>query len=175
MGIEILKRDESEKIKSGYLDDDFEDNKPRFLEELVAFGFSEKEFKDSMVIMGSGPMAVHGIRENGDLDVLVSNEIWKKLIKVEDGGVGYTPSRYKRENSATEVIKIGNVEIVNNFLGFNFEDFQERTEEIGGYRYANLELVKDYKSREETEGLIGARPKDRRDIEKIEKHQNQNS
>lgn len=48
--------------------------------------------KDSYVVFGSGPLAVAGIRETNDIDMLVSNEVfeelkkdgWKELVKGPD-------------------------------------------------------------------------------------------
>jgi len=51
-------------------------------------GIPEK-FKErgAYAIYGSGPMALHGIRESEDMDVLVSPEVWDFLVKN-----GYKPS-----------------------------------------------------------------------------------
>ena len=35
--------------------------------------------KDKFVIFGSGPMAIRGIRNSEDLDILVKEDLWKEL------------------------------------------------------------------------------------------------
>jgi hypothetical protein len=36
--------------------------------------------KNSYVIVGSGPLAIRGIREPQDLDIMVNDELWEKLV-----------------------------------------------------------------------------------------------
>ena len=49
----------------------------RYLEEL-----RELDLPDgSYAVFGSGPLAVRGLRENEDLDVLVTHDVWKGLAR----------------------------------------------------------------------------------------------
>ncbi|GAF93599.1 unnamed protein product, partial [marine sediment metagenome] len=36
--------------------------------------------KDKYAIFGSGPLAIRGLRENRDLDIIVKPELWEKLV-----------------------------------------------------------------------------------------------
>lgn len=48
-----------------------------YLDELKALNLAKGKF----AIFGSGPLAVRGLRENNDIDVLVMRELWDDLAK----------------------------------------------------------------------------------------------
>ncbi len=52
-------------------------NFQRQLEKLKSFGWPQKEF----VVVSSGALAVRGIRDSHDLDVMVSKILWNELSK----------------------------------------------------------------------------------------------
>jgi len=49
----------------------------RYLDELRDLNLPKEEF----VIFGTGPMAIRGLKENNDLDIVVCENLWNKLIK----------------------------------------------------------------------------------------------
>ncbi len=55
------------------------------LEELKKLNFPAENF----AIFGSGPMAVRGIRDVNDLDIIVKDSIWAELLK------SHTPAEKK--------------------------------------------------------------------------------
>lgn len=107
--------------------------------------------KESYVIVGSGPLAVRGIRDCRDIDIVVNKDVWEELKK-----------KYpKNENGS---IKRGNVEIVKEWLpwiGIS-KEVREEVEIIDGHPYAKLHLVLKWKR------VLG-RKKDKADIELIER------
>ena len=66
-------------------------------EELLSELDKLKLPKDKYIIFGSGPLAVRGIRESKGLDIIVTPDLWDKLVK-----------KYK---SDCRVIRIGRIEI----------------------------------------------------------------
>jgi len=71
----------------------------KYLNELKSLNLPNGNY----VIFGSGPLAVRGIRENNDLDVLVTPVLWDDLIKKY-------PVTKKRDRP--DSIYIGNVQIL---------------------------------------------------------------
>lgn len=107
-------------------------------------------------IFGSGPMAIKGIRESEDLDIVVKDVLYKKLLK-----------KYKETKSGQ--IKIGKIDIFSpkTALIDNPEKVIDRAETIQGFKFIRLddlikwkqkmgrkkdlediELIKDYLSKE---------------------------
>lgn len=37
--------------------------------------------KDKYAIFGSGPLAINGIRDSDDIDIIVKSEVWDELAK----------------------------------------------------------------------------------------------
>lgn len=70
----------------------------KYLHQLKNLGLPKGEF----VIFGSGPLAIRGIRENHDIDILVTESLWKKFAK------HYAVKRTKRG----EKIQIKDIEII---------------------------------------------------------------
>lgn len=100
----------------------------RYLDELRSLDFPV----DDYAIFGSGPMAVRGIRTNKDIDIVVSNEIW---------------SRFSKENTGTNKIKKGHVEICKDWKPY-FSDNSvliSSSELIGDFRYVKLPYVLEWK------------------------------
>ena len=123
------------------------------LKELKELNLPVEDF----AIFGSGPMAIRGLRENDDLDIIVKKELWEKLSKKY-------PVRTKNEGR-TSYIQIGGIEIFKNWKPW-FESTEELIDEadiIQGIRFVRLERVIKWKK------AMG-RDKDFVDIEKIEEY-----
>jgi len=105
-------------------------------------------------VFGSGPLAVRGLREVGDLDVIVTPDVWRELAKrfpVED----------HRDHKK---VQIGQIEICNKaILDYDVRELIGEAEEIGGVRFVTLERTREWKKR------LG-RGKDREDIELIDRY-----
>lgn len=100
-------------------------------------------------IFGAGPMTIRGIRKSKDLDVIVTDDLYKKLLK-----------RYKETKSGQ--IKIGKIEIFSpqSALIDNPEELIDRAETIQGFKFIRLDDLIKWKKK------LG-RKKDLEDIELI--------
>ena len=118
---------------------------------LDALGLS----RDSYAVFGSGPMGVRGLRESGDLDIIVSPELWADLAQ-------RYPIRHKAEGSA---VVIGDIEVWDSWhpAAGPLADLIAGAEEIRGYRFVRLDKVLEWKA-------ASARPKDRADAELIRRY-----
>lgn len=109
------------------------------------------------VVFGSGPLALAGIREGGDIDMLVSDKLleqlkaagWKQIMKGENDKP-YTFEDFEVHNS------------------WKFSDYCPTLEHLletatwaDGVPFASLEEVKKWK-------LASGRPKDEKDLELID-------
>lgn len=116
--------------------------------------------KGSYAIFGSGPMAVRGLKEAHDLDVVVSAAVWNSLIK-KGHQVSSAPSGSQRilitDSSGNEI------ELMKDWIGVPAEEILKSSEKIKGHWYGSLELVLKWKK------LMG-RPKDFDDIRIIKKY-----
>lgn len=115
-----------------------------YLEEL-------KELKlpaNSYVVFGSGPLAIRGLRQNRDVDLIVNRDLWNKLVD-------------KYGETEEGVIEIGNVDIRSQIIHLESVDkLIANAEFIEGVPYARLEDVIDFKKKID-------RQKDREDISLI--------
>lgn len=104
-------------------------------------------------ITGSGPMAIRGLREAKDIDIVVKKALWQELLK------HFTPYDSKH-------IKIGNVEIWGDFL--NLTEHMDRaidsSESLYGYPFVTLQDTISWKK-------FLNRAKDQEDIALIEEIQ----
>ena len=99
------------------------------LDELKALNLPTGKF----AIFGSGPMAVRGIRESQDLDILVRPDLWDSLVE-----------RYPASLHSNPVcLKIGNVEIYNNWLELTdrINEMIDTAEVIANFPYVQLKYV----------------------------------
>lgn len=120
----------------------------RFLDEVKKLDLPSNEF----AIFGSGPLAIRKLREANDIDLIVKEILWKKLLKK------YAPTEKGNE------IKIGNVSIFHDWPGFlEVESLIDEADIINGIRYVKLEKVLQWKQKRNFE-------KDRKDIELLEKN-----
>lgn len=107
---------------------------------------------DQYAIYGSGPMAVRGMRETNDLDLVVKDDLYKKLQR-----------KYKEIKPGH--IKIGKIEIYACQTSFfdEPEKIIDRTETIEGFKFVRLEDLLKWKKK------MG-REKDLKDIKLIRKY-----
>ncbi len=120
-----------------------------FIDELKALNLPD----GSYAIFGSGPLAVRGIREAKDLDVLVRKDVWDELAK-----------KYTRNVKGTG-LQIGNIEAFCQWSPW-FDDpdaLIDTAEVIDGLPFVRLEHVVSWKS------AMG-REKDIKDLELIENY-----
>lgn len=109
--------------------------------------------KDQYVITSSGPLAVRGIREAHDIDLVVTPKLWEALKQKHP----------VKEMGLCDSIQIGNIDILGNFRSerlFTSEDQINQADVIDGHRYVNLETIIAFKKQ------LG-RDKDKRDLELI--------
>lgn len=122
-----------------------------FVEELKSLNLPE----GSYAIFGSGPLAVRGLREAKDLDLLARKNVWDVLAK-----------KYPMNEKGTG-LQIGNIEAFSGWLPW-FEDpntLIDTAETIEGLPFVRLEHVVTWKR------AMG-REKDVRDLQLIEKYLN---
>lgn len=115
---------------------------------------------DQYAITSSGALAIRGIRLAKDIDLVVSDELWRTLSK-----------KFPIQQHTThDSIQIGDIEILKNFKGERpFSDAEQirKADIIDGRRYVNLEMIKVFKK------SLG-REKDLKDLELIEKWEKEN-
>lgn len=106
--------------------------------------------KTSYAITGSGPLAVRGIRQANDIDVLVAPSLWVKLLQ-------------KYNSYDGKHIRIGNIEIWSDFINLTpiLLEIIKGAEIIEGYPFVSLEHTISWKK-------YLNRKKDQDDIKLIE-------
>jgi hypothetical protein len=107
------------------------------------------------VIYGSGPLGIRGIREIRDLDVVVTNALYQKLLKKY--------SKQEKKEKKKRFIKLGKIEIIQAHYSLiqNIKKIISTADVIGGLRFVKLQDLVKWKR------LIG-REKDFKDIKLIE-------
>ncbi|MBI2474851.1 hypothetical protein HYV69_00270 [Candidatus Uhrbacteria bacterium] len=123
----------------------------KYLSELELLKLPTGKF----AIFGSGSMAVRGIRESEDLDIIVKQDLWDILVQK------YPMSLH--DNSTC--LKIGNVEIFRNWLELSdrINEMIENAETIASFPFVQLKYVIEWKKQ-------FGREKDKKDIELIQKY-----
>ena len=116
---------------------------------------------DEYLITGGAVLAVHGIRDCHDLDVVCSDKLATELRE------GF-PDALVRNFSVCESMFLNNIEFMFNFKAENrpwsTEQQIAEADMIDGRRYQTLERVKFFKRRQ-------SRPKDIEDIKIIEAYE----
>ncbi len=126
---------------------DRENNFSKLLNELKKLDLPNNEF----AVFGSGPMAVRGIKDSGDLDIVVKSQLWVKLTKgkvIKDG-------TYEKNSK----IEIGNIEVYKNWKPWfpNSDELIDESDIFDGIRFVKLEKVLDWKrsfNREKDKGAV---------------------
>lgn len=116
--------------------------------------------QDQFAITASGPLAIRGLREAHDLDIIVSDELWENL-----------KTQYAQYLVEEEKIILGNLEIIGKHLRADNEIYAtaqeqiEQVEIINNLPFVKLEFIKAYKQKLDRE-------KDREDVILIENYFN---
>ncbi|MBW3004516.1 hypothetical protein KY310_01675 [Candidatus Woesearchaeota archaeon] len=120
----------------------------KFLDELKKLNLPT----DKYAVFGSGPLAIRGLRENEDIDILVKPELWEKLAK-----------EHKLVRDC--LIEIGNISILKHWEPWltNRDELIDTADVIAGIRFVKLEYVLEWKKKRNSE-------KDQKDIELIEEY-----
>jgi len=115
--------------------------------------------KGSFAIFGSGPMAIRGLKEPNDIDLIVTKDVYE-LLKNKHG---WDEKIYNE--SEKHYLRKGRIEAWNMWGPGNWDipRLIETAELIDGLPYVTLDNVLAWKRR-------NGRPKDAADIEKIEKY-----
>lgn len=114
-------------------------------------------------IFGSGPMGVRGIREMGDVDIIVTQKLWDNFIKKPDWEQRQIDNLCGIKNEKL------NIEIWKDWwIGWNVEQMIKEAETIDGLPFVSLEMMIEWKT------LVG-REKDLKDLELIKNWKNQNN
>ena len=106
----------------------------RYLEELTLLNLPP----DQYAIFGGGPLAIRGLRENSDIDVIVKQELWRRLAET-----------HRILQHPYECIKIGHIEFNRDWLPW-FEDINpliDTSELIAGIPFVKLSYVLEWKRR----------------------------
>ncbi|HIH46745.1 TPA: NUDIX domain-containing protein [Candidatus Woesearchaeota archaeon] len=124
-------------------------NRKAFLEKLEGLKCLKLPLGE-YAITGSGPMAVRGLREANDIDVVVKKTLWLELLK------RFVPYDSKH-------MKIGNIEIWGDFLNLTerIDDVIDSAEPLAGYPFVTLQDTLSWKK-------FLNREKDQKDIKMIE-------
>ena len=109
---------------------------------------------DQFAIFGSGPLAVRGIRESKDLDLIARKALWDKLAK-----------KYPPVPEKPYCIRIGDLEIFNQWKPWfeNADELIDSADIFDGIRYVKLDYVIHWKK------AMG-REKDLSDLKLIEQY-----
>ncbi|MFA5899086.1 MAG: hypothetical protein WC829_08230 [Hyphomicrobium sp.] len=123
----------------------------KYLDELESLKLPVGKF----AIFGSGPMAVRGIRESADLDIIVKQELWGELLGKY--------ATYLHENPTC--LRIGNIEIFKDWpnLADKINEMIDSAEIIAGFPYVQIGYVVEWKTK-------FGRKKDSEDLELIRKY-----
>jgi siroheme synthase len=129
----------------------------KFLDELKKLDFP----RDKFAVFASGCLAVRGIRENNDIDIIVKDDLWQKLIK-----------KYPRNEKG--FIHMGNIEAGNKALypKESVDEMIDNADIIEKIRFVKLKSVLIWKrliSSDKAEGNLN-RDKDKTDIKLIENY-----
>jgi hypothetical protein len=111
--------------------------------------------RDSYAVFGSGPLGARGLRESGDLDIIVAPALWAELAQ-------RYPIRHKAGGAA---VVIGDIEVWDRWhpAAGPVADLLAGAEEIRGYRFVRLDKVLAWKE-------AAGRPKDRADAALIRRY-----
>jgi len=137
----------------------------KLLKELKKLNLPEGQF----AVFGSGPMAIRGIREAGDLDLIVTQAVWDSLLKqgykVEEDDWMVKDADGKVFSFHRELIPVGNIEIWRkwSFIPDSAEELIENADIFDGVRFVKLDKVIQWKR-------AFNRPKDKEDVKLIKEY-----
>ncbi len=122
----------------------------KLIQELKDLNLPEDEF----AVFGSGPIAIRGLKEPGDLDVIVTQKLWRQLS-----------AKHKLvEKESCHFILIGRIEFFEDWTKpyYDVNQLIKEADVIDNIRYVKLEKVLKWKKERNL-------PKDKKDVELIEK------
>jgi len=124
----------------------------KFLEKLKELNLPKGEF----AIFGSGPMCVRGLRECGDLDLMVTDDVFNEFKKRPD-------FKAKKNKDGNEYLEKDNIEIYKNWhlADWDINKLIQEAEIIDGFPFVRLKEVLKWKK-------LRNREKDIEDIKLIE-------
>lgn len=123
-----------------------------YVDELYSLNLKSSDY----VIFGSGPLAIRDIRINNDIDIIVNDTCWDRLINFF--GI-------KKKSK----FRLGNIEICKDWLPYivDTEKIIQNSELINNLPYAQLDYVVEWKSKH-------MREKDLNDLELIKTYLSKN-
>lgn len=121
----------------------------KLLKKLARLDLPESEY----AIFGSGPLAIRGLKEANDLDIVVSNELFNTLAEKYGQKV---PGKIEIEGEDIEIFSSRD-------MIFGGEEVIKRAEKIDGFKFISLEDTISWKQK------LG-REKDLADIEIIKEY-----
>lgn len=124
----------------------------RLLNQIDKFNLPSNQY----AIFGSGPLAIRGLRQAHDIDILVTPKLLEKLKK-------QYPVKIVNDD---EIVEINDIEAMISYPQTSPEKVQQMikdAEEIKGYPFVKLEYLLITKKKLD-------RPKDHRDVKLIKKY-----
>ena len=99
--------------------------------------------KDEFSVFGSGPIAIRGLKEPGDLDIIVTENLWNKLKQI------YT--LVKKQNY--EYLTINGIDIFHDWTSpeYNLNELIKTSDVIDGIRFVTLKTVLEWKKKRNLE------------------------
>lgn len=128
----------------------------KFLNELKALKLPPGEY----AIFGSGPMAIRGIRDSRDIDIIVKKDLWENLLDK------YPESL--RDNPIC--LEVGNIEIYKDWMQLTdkIDEMIENAEMIESLPFVKLKYLIEWK-------MLYGREKDLKDVELINNYLKNNA
>ena len=114
-------------------------------------------------IFGGGPMAAKNLRDSHDLDIIVSNKIWKEYRKKPE----WKLTKFTINGKVREILENNRIELSNGWGSgeWDINKLIKESEIIDGLPFVRLKEVLKWKK-------ISNRDKDKKDIEILEKYDN---
>lgn len=116
--------------------------------------------KDQFLVVASGPIGIRNLRESGDIDLIVTPQLWHKLHSKHTSVIEGEVEKIKL-NADVEILGPGSYFF--NESVYPLKDMFEKADSIEGILFLNLNQLIDFKKK------IG-RKKDFKDIELIKKY-----
>jgi len=122
----------------------------RYLDEVKRLNLP----KDKFAIFGSGPIAIRGLREARDIDLIVKKDLWNEL-----------KNRFPLKKGKDDLLHAGNVDILFKWVNgvWDIDELIDTADVFEGIRFVKLEHVLRWKKARNEE-------KDRKDIKLIEEY-----
>ena len=121
------------------------------MDELKKLNLPSDEFS----VFGSGPMAIRGLKEPGDMDIIVTENLWNKLKQKYE--------LVKKPNY--EYLTVNGIDFFHDWThpGYDLNKLINDSDIIQRVRFVKLEAVLEWKLKRNLE-------KDKKDIDILKKH-----